>query len=169
VSEHVWRGARMETSRRRKLLTLGTMLLVVGASFGFMSAAIIEAIVPVFKVAHTYFRSYQGYLSVNYEGIYRYVTAISTCNTGFTSCAESNQTVFYLTTKNATIQLIFYCGNYYCDSPSQLPFSDGTCLHVKGTLIEPSMWPSDQFSPSMHFDGDLYVFENQTLPKTSCS
>jgi hypothetical protein len=165
----MWRGAKMETSRRRKLLTLGAILLVVGASLGFMSAAIIEAIVPVFKVAHTNSRSYQGYMSVNYQGIYHYVTAIPICTTGVASCTESNQTVFYLTTKNATIQLIFYCGNNYCDSPSQLPFSDGTCLQVKGTLLEPSEWPSDQFSPSIHFDGDLYVFGNQPLPATSCS
>jgi hypothetical protein len=159
----------METSRKLKLLILGTILLVVGASFGFMSAAIIEAIVPVFKVAHINSRSYQQYMLVSYQGIYHYVTATPICTTGFASCTGSNQTLFYLTTENATIQLIFYCGNYYCDSPSQLPFNDGTCLHVKGTLLEPSEWPSDQFSPSMHFEGDLYVFGNQPLPETSCS
>lgn len=159
----------METNRKLKLLTLGAILLVVGASFGFMSAAIIQVIVPVFKGGHTNSRSYQGYVGVNYQGIYHYVTTIPICTTGFAHCTESNETVFYLTTKNARIQLIFYCGKNYCDSPSQLPFSDGTCLHARGTLLEPSSWPSDQFSPSMRFDGDLYVFGNRSLPGTSCS
>ena len=167
----------MKSNKKKpRLLTLGTVILVMGASFGIISAAIFGGIVPGFEYGGVYTHSptatYQGYLSINYLGVYHYVHAVPICRTAFPPCHAPDEALFYLNAKNGTIRLIFYCGNivkYYCESPSQLPFSDGTCLHVKGTLLEPSKWPSDQFSPSMHFSGDLYVFQNQTLPETSCS
>lgn len=166
----------MKSGRKPRLLALGTILLVLGASLGVISVAFFEGFIPGFEYGGIYTHSptatYQGYFSVNYVGIYHYIQAMPVCRTAFPGCLASSKAVFYMNAKNGTIQLIFYCGSkvkYYCDSPSQLPFSDGTCLHVKGTLLQPSKWPSDQFSPSIYFSGDLYVFQNQTLAETSCS
>jgi hypothetical protein len=165
----------MKESNRPRTLRLITVFLVLGASLGLVSAAIFGGIVPGFEPGgihtHSPTVTYQGYFSVNYQGVYHFVQAVPVCRTGFPPCLASDESVFYLNSKNGTIRLIFYCGGIvkeYCNSPSQLPFIDGACLHVKGTLLEPSKWPSDQFSPSMHFNGDLYVFENQTLPAPSC-
>jgi hypothetical protein len=161
---------------KRSYLRWGAVLLVLGASLGLMSAAIIAGIVPGFEAGGVHSLSptatYQGYLGVDYQGVYRYVQAVPNCRTDFPPCLASDEALFYLNTKNGTIRLIFYCGGLvkdYCESPAQLTFNDGACLRVKGTLLEPSKWPSEQFSPLMHFKGDLYVFENQTLPQGSCS
>jgi hypothetical protein len=92
---------------------------------------------------------------------------------------------FYLETDNGLVQLIFYCGTLqttssfqgkgidagmmtqisknirvkqyssYCANPSEVPIQPGTLLHVRGTLITPTMWPNS----SLQFIGDLYVFE----------
>jgi len=166
----------MKSGRKPRLLALGTILLVLGASLGIVSIAFFGGFIPGFEYGDVYTHSptatYQGYFSVDYVGIYHSAQEIPVCHTVFPGCPVSSEVVFYLNAKNGTIQLIFYCGSkvkYYCDSPSQLPFGDGTCLHVKGTLLQPSKWPSDQFSPRIHFSGDLYVFQNQTLAKTSCS
>jgi hypothetical protein len=161
---------------KRPYLRLGAVLLVLGASLGLTSAAIIAGIVPGFEAGGVHRLSptatYRGYLGVDYQGVYGYVEAVPNCRTGFPPCFTSDEALFYLNTENETIRLIFYCGGLvknYCESPSQLPFSGGACIHVKGTFLEPSQWPSEKFSPSMHFRGDLYVFENQTLPKGACS
>jgi hypothetical protein len=166
----------MKSGRKPRLLALGTILLVLAASLGVISIAFFGGFIPGVEYGGMYTHSptatYQGSFSVNYVGIYHYVQAVPVCRTVFPGCIASSEAVFYMNARNGTIRLIFYCGSmvkYYCDSPSQLPFSDGTCLHVKGTLLQPSKWPSDQFSPSIHFSGDLYVFQNQTLAETSCS
>jgi len=91
---------------------------------------------------------------------------------------------FYLETDNGRIQLIFYCGilqttssfrgkgidaamteisknikvkrySPYCANPSEVPIQPGTLLHVRRTLITPTMWPNS----SLQFIGDLCVFE----------
>lgn len=166
----------MKTNRKRKLLNLGTLLLVVAMSLALISAAFFEGIIPGFEYGGVYTHSptatYSGHFSINYVGVYHYVQAVPVCRTAFPPCLSSGQALFYMNAKNGTIRLVFYCGSpvkYYCESPSQLPFNDGACLHVKGTLLEPSKWPTDQFTLSLHFSGDLYVFENETLPETSCS
>jgi hypothetical protein len=163
-------------SRNPRLLTLGTVLLVLAASIGVVSAALFGGIIPGFKYGgiytHSPTASYSGYFSINYVGVYHNVQATPVCRTVFPPCLTRSEVVFLLNAKNGTIRLIFYCGGpvkYYCENPSQLSVSDGECLHVKGTLIEPSEWPGNEFSPRMQFDGDLYVFENQTLPETLCS
>jgi hypothetical protein len=164
----------MGSARRRKLLTLGAVLLVLGASFGVVSAAFFAALIPGFESGGVYMHSatatYSGHFSINYVGVYHYVGAVPVCRTAFPPCLASDEALFYMNAKNGTIRLVFYCGivKYYCESPSQLPFKDGACIHVKGTLLQPSKWPSDQFSPPIHFVGDMYVFENETLPETSC-
>jgi hypothetical protein len=166
----------MGKNKKPRLLTLGTILLVLAALVGAFSAAFFAGLIPGFEFGAVYTHSptatYSGYFSINYVGVYHYVQAVPVCRNAFPPCLSSDEALFYLNAKNGMIRLIFYCGGpvkYYCDSPSQLPFSDGACLHVKGTFLEPSKWPSDQYSPLMHFEGDLYVFENETLPEASCS
>jgi hypothetical protein len=162
--------------RKPRPLTIGTVLLVLAASAGIVSAALLGGLVPGFRYGmrtQSPTATYSGYFSINYVGIYHYVHAVPVCRRAFPPCLANGEVLFFMNAKNGTIRLVFYCGStlapYYCESPSDLSFNDGTCLHVRGTLIEPSKWPSSQFSPSMSFDGDLYVFENQTLPETSCS
>jgi len=167
----------MESSRKPRLLTLGTILLVLSASVGLTSAAIFAGFTPGLKYGGIYTHSptatYQGYFSINFVGVYHYVHAVPTCRTASPPCATPDEALFYMNARNGTIRLIFYCGSavkyYFCESPSRLPFSDGACVHVSGTFIEPSKWPGDSFSPRMHFKGDLYVFQNETLPQISCS
>lgn len=169
------RGPKMKPTGKPRVLSLGAALLIFAACFGLMLTALFGGFIPGFEYGGVYTHSptatYQGYMSINFLGIYHYVRAVPNCRSGFPPCATPDEALFFMNAKNGTIRLVFYCGvvKYYCGSPSQLRFSDGTCLHVKGTLLEPSKWPSDQYKPSMHFSGDLYVFENQTLPETSCS
>jgi hypothetical protein len=164
------------SSRKPRPLSIGTILLVLVASAGIVSAALLGGLVPGFRYGvrtQSPTATYSGYFSINYVGVYHYVHAVPVCRTAFPPCLAHDEALFFLNAKNGTIRLVFYCGisvvPYYCESPSDLSFGDGACLHVRGTLIEPSKWPSDQFSPSIGFEGDLYVFENQTLPATSCS
>ncbi|MGA2460020.1 MAG: hypothetical protein ABSF82_01165 [Candidatus Bathyarchaeia archaeon] len=167
----------MRPNKRRTYLTIISILLVAAASTGLISAAMSGGIVPGVPgvgeaSTHSPTATYQGYLGATYHGLYQYVEATPLCRNAFPPCMAPDEAVFYLTSKNGTIRLVFYCGAFsldYCDSPSQLPFSNGTCLQVKGTLLQPSKWPTNQFNPTMHFNGDLYVFENETLPGTSCS
>ncbi len=166
----------MKPSGKPRVLSIGAALLIFAACFGLMLTALFGGFIPGFEYGGVYTHSptatYQGYLSINYLGIYHHVQAVPNCRSGFLPCATPDEALFFMNAKNGTIRLIFYCGSavkYYCDIHSQLPFGDGACLHVKGTLIEPSKWPSRQYAPSMHFSGDLYVFENETLPETSCS
>ena len=166
----------MKDNKENRPLNLGTVLLVVAMSLVAISAAFFGGIIPGFEYGGVYTHSptatYSGQFSINYVGVYHYVQAVPVCRTASPLCLSSDATLFYMNAKNGTIQLVFYCGSivkYFCESSSQLPFNDGACLHVKGTLLEPSKWPSDQFTPSMHFNGDLYVFENETLPETACS
>jgi hypothetical protein len=72
----------------------------------------------------------------------------------------SDEVVFYLETNTTVIRLIFYCGVApdFCVRADQLPFSDGSLIYVKGTLIEPSKWPTSQFEPTLTFSADLYIF-----------
>jgi hypothetical protein len=166
------------SNRKRRPLSVGTVLLVLVASAGIVSAAVFGGFVPgfryeVYRSVQTPTATYSGYFDINYVGIYHYVHAVPVCRSGFPPCMASGEVLFYMNAKNGTIRLVFYCGSnlapYYCESPSDLPFNDGACIHVRGTLLEPSKWPSDQFYPTMHFDGELYVFENQTQPEASCS
>jgi len=85
------------------------------------------------------------------------VDAQPLCAQTFPPCFGS-EVVFYLTTENATIQLVFYCGAGYCYSAQQLPFHDGDRIYVKGTLLLPSDWPTNKYQPALRFFGDLYVF-----------
>ena len=165
----------MKRNRKRHLLTLGTVLLIVVISLAVISAAFFGGIIPGFEFGGVYTHSptatYSGYFSISYVGVYHYVRATPVCRTEFPPCIASDEALFYMNAKNGTIRLIF-CGGvakYFCESPSQLQFTDGTCLRVKGTLLKPSKWPGQLFSPTMNFEGDLYVFENETLPKIACS
>jgi hypothetical protein len=160
--------------RKPRVLTIGTVLLVLAASTGVLSAALYGGFVPGFKYGvstQSPTTTYLGYFSASYVGIYHYIRAARVCRASFPPCLAHDEVVFFLNAKNGTVRLLFYCGaaKEYCVSSDQLSFSEGACLHVKGTLIQPSKWPSNEFYPNMHFDGDVYVFESQTLTEDLCS
>ena len=161
---------RMTEKKKQNTLSVFAVLLIIVGISGLLSAAAIAGLLPGSQSSmHSPTATYQGYFAVSYEGVYHYVVAVPFCTV---LICPASETVFYMNTRNGTIRLVFYCGAYsidYCYSATQLPFGDGTCLYVKGTLLEPSKWPSDRFTPPMHFEGDLYVFENETLPQAACA
>jgi hypothetical protein len=75
---------------------------------------------------------------------------------------DNDEVVFYLETSTTVIWLIFYCGIVsipdFCARADQLPFRDGAAIYVKGILVTPSKWPTNQFDPALSFNADLYVF-----------
>ena len=103
--------------------------------------------------------TFNGYLSVSLAGVYHYVDTQPLCGEVFPPCIVTNQPVFYLTTKNGTdIQLVFYCGDHYCDLAQQIHLSEGGKISVDGTLMVPSRWPTSEYQPTLYFIADLYVF-----------
>ena len=166
------------------MLSPVTVLLVLAAAAGLMASAIIGGIVPGFVdgiYSHSPTITYQESLAVNYVGVYHVIQAQPVCDSAFPPCFESNETLFFLSTGMGTVRLVFYCGTTreglttitgwvdLCNNSSQLQLNEGTCLHVKGTLLQPSSWPSKQYLPLMQFDGDLFVFSYNQLPQASCS
>jgi hypothetical protein len=111
---------------------------------------------------HTPTATHTGYFSVSYTGVYHYVETEPLCSKNFPPCWVPNEVVFYLTTENETVRLIFYCSVGFCYSAQELPFHDGDRIFVKGTLIQPSDWPSNKYQPTLEFVGDLYVFKYAT-------
>jgi len=170
--------------QKSRTLNPVAVLLVLAAAAGLMASAIIGGIVPGF-IDGVYSRSptitYQGSLAVNYTGIYQVAQVEPICNSAFPPCFAANETVFFLSNGNRTVRLVFYCGTTrnglttvtgwvdLCSSASQLQLEEGTCLHVKGTLLQPSSWPSKQYLPVMQFYGDLFVFVYTQLPQSSCT
>jgi hypothetical protein len=160
--------------RKGKNLSWISILLVLTASIGLVSSAM-WGILPGFQGGiywHSPTSTFQGYLSVNYTGIYGQVSARRLCRLSFPPCLAPDEDVFYLNTGNGTVRLVFYCRSItnlmttvygYCSNASQLPFGGGACLYVKGTLIVPSEWPTSQFTPALSFTGDLYVFQYEPL------
>jgi hypothetical protein len=126
--------------------------------------SLVTTIAPVPKISfHSPTATYSAYLSVSYTGVYHHVDAQPLCSEVFPPCLVPSEPVFYLTAENATnIQLVFYCGPDYCWSAQQLPFSDGTRIHVEGTLLTPSRWPASEYRPTLQFIADLYVFNYTT-------
>ncbi len=109
---------------------------------------------------HSPTKTYQGSLSESFYGVYRYVSAVPLCSQTFPPCIHPDEVVFYLETDTGLlVRLIFLCGFENCYRTSQLPFSNGTRVYVKGTLIEPSEWPPLDYEPRLYFAGDLYVLE----------
>jgi hypothetical protein len=120
-----------------------------------------------------YTREYQGIVNYSVSGIFRHV--MSENQTG------ASEVVFTL--QNNTVgllRLIFYCkngtivttwdtgggvfGGYeFCET---VPFDDGTFILIHGTLITPSQWEPELSTPTLWFNGDLYVMEveGQNLP-----
>jgi hypothetical protein len=153
--------------KQRALRFVTSVVLVLATSLGLVSAAMLGGV-----YRHSPTATYQGYFSISYRGVYHYLDAEPICRTNLPPCLVSSEAVFYMNTENGTIRLVFYCGKIvqdYCTNASQLPFGNGTCLHVKGTLLKPSRWPSNQFSPFIHFEGDLYVFTYEIIPSASCA
>mgnify|MGYP001119853495 CR=1 FL=1 len=160
----------MRSEEKPRISTV-SILLVLAASIGLVSAAMTNRQLPGFENFYggIYARSqsptvtYQGYLSMSFDGAYHYVAAEPLCRKTFPPCLAPDEVVFYLETERGTVRLIFYCGLDYCSRATQLPFSDGAHIYVKGTFLEPSKWPAGQYEPNLQFIGDLYVFQNSTV------
>lgn len=159
MSRQAHRTTRVKVRRKSSILSVASVSITIVAILSLFSA--MSANGP------TTFRSptatHSGYFSVSYTGVYHYVDAQPLCAQNFPPClAPTSEAVFYLTTENATIRLVFYCGLDYCSNAQQLPFKDGAEIHVKGTLIRPSDWPTNQYQPTLRFFADLYVFNYTT-------
>ncbi len=150
----------MKRSNRRKCssLSLPTIILAMIVAVALAAAVLNDTSYPTVPF-HSPTATHTGYFSVSYTGVYHYVIAQPLCSKNFPPCWLPKESVFYLTTPNATIRLLFYCGSDYCSSAQQLPFDDGTEIYVKGTLIQPTEWPTSKYQPTLQFDGDLYVFK----------
>jgi hypothetical protein len=169
----------MEPKKRRPWLSIISILLVVAASTGLVSAAMSTGQFPGFErffggvYWSTPTKTYEGYMNTSYSGTYHYVDAQPTCRNSSPPCLlEADEVVFYITTNNGNVRLIFYCGTrvtYYCSGPNDLPFREGDCIFVKGTLLVPSDWPTERFNPTLQFVGDLYVFKYSNLLTSACS
>jgi hypothetical protein len=133
-------------------------VLVISAILGLVSGVIIGTSVPTVPF-HSPTATHTGYFSISYTGVYHYVVARPLCDYNTPPCGLPGEVVWFLTTVNATIRLIFYCGNDFCSGPEQLPFREGEIVYVKGTLLTPSEWPTNQYRPALEFLGDLYVFK----------
>ena len=165
------------TKQKNSSIGICSILLVLAASTGLVSAAMINGQLPGFERfrAGTYRQNmlsptitYQGYFSVSYNGTYHSVIAKPLCRNALPPCLDSDELVFYLDTDSRlVVRLIFYCGAGYCSRADELPFRDGARIYVKGTLIEPSQWPTSRFEPTLQFKSELYVFQYTTLPESS--
>ena len=174
----------MKSGKRSKVLSPVTVFLVLAAATGLMASAIMEGMVPGSVIGGIYSHSptitYQGSVAASYTGSYHVIQAQPICDSAFPPCFEANETVFTLGTRNGTIRLIFYCGTTLkglttltgwidlCSNASQLQLSDGVCVYAKGTLLQPSSWPSKQYLPLVRFDADLFVFSYNQVPEASC-
>ena len=147
-----------------------SILLILVASIGLFSAITIHSGIFYHTTSPT--MTYSGYLGISYNGTYHYVVAKPLCNKSFPPCFQKDEVVFYLDKGGEAIRLIFYCGTAvqdYCRSADEVHLVDGTCVHVKGTLLIPSSWPTNQFEPTLQFNGDLYVFQYELAPEGFCS
>ncbi len=148
----------MTATIRQKLSarSLVSLILAITAALGLVSAVLNGTPTVPF---HSPTATHTGYFSVSYTGVYHYAIAQPLCSQNFPPCWAPGEVVWYLTTENATIRLIFYCGLDYCSSAQQLPFHDEAKIYVKGTLLQPSEWPTSEYQPTLQFIGDLYVFK----------
>ena len=140
---------------------IASTLLLLACASGFSSAT-----APPQEVSwswHSPTKTYQGFLSIVYYGIYQVVTTTPVCRANFPPCLDSDQVVFYLISDNGLrVRLIFYCGPDICRQSKDVPLDAGARVYAKGTLIEPSQWQSQLFEPLLYFVGDLYVFQYHT-------
>ena len=111
--------------------------------------------------------TYTGQMGVSFQGVYHYLTAVPKCRHNWFPCVTPDEVVFYLETDTTIIRLILYCGvvSDFCTRADQLPFSEGAVIYVKGTLIEPSKWPANEFEPYISFNADLYVFQHNEIQR----
>ena len=140
--------------KKAQLLSVAFISIMIVTVVSLLSVSIPNTPVPFQSPTATH----TGYVGVGYTGVYHYVTAQPVCAQTFPPCLVGNEVVWYLSTPNATIRLIFYCAVGYCWNAQQLPFKDGDEIHVRGTLLCPSDWPTDKYQPTLRFFGDLYVF-----------
>lgn len=149
----------MTSSMRRvpSARSLVSLMLAITAALGLLSA-VLYSVNPPTVPFHSPTATHTGYFSVSYTGVYHYVTVQPLCSQSWPQCWVPSETVFYLTSENATVRLVFYCGQDFCSSAQQLPFHEGDRVYMKGTLLQPSEWPTSNYHPALQFIGDLYVF-----------
>ena len=138
--------------------TLVSLILLITAVLGVVSAVLNAGNTSTISF-HSPTATHTGYFSVSYTGVYHYVEAQPLCSKNFPPCWVPSEVVWYLTTENETVRLIFYCGVGYCYGAQELPFHDGDRIHVEGTLIQPSDWATSEYQPALQFIADLYVFK----------
>jgi hypothetical protein len=144
------------STKKASLLTFTSIIIAFVAIVSLFSA-IYTANFRVPSESPT--ATYSGYLSSSYIGTYHYLDEQPTCAQSFPPCLVPSEVIFYLTTQNGTlIHLYFYCGADYCRDAQQLPLTDGAKIHVEGTLLVPSSWPTSEYNPPLRFTADLFVF-----------
>jgi hypothetical protein len=141
--------------------SLVSLILMITAILGVVSVGLNTGNTSTISF-HSPTATHTGYFSASYTGVYHYVEAQPLCSKNFPPCWVPSEVVFYLTTENETVRLIFYCSAGFCYSAQQLPFHEGDRIYVKGTLLQPSDWPTNKYQPTLEFVGDLYVFKYAT-------
>ena len=144
----------------KKSRWITSAILVLMASLGLASAVLYNyapGLIGQTSISPT--ATYTGQMGVSLQGRYHYLTAVPKCRHNLFGCVTSDEVVFYLETNTTIIRLILYCGPVpdFCVRADQLPFSDGAVIYVKGSLIEPSKWPTNQFEQTLSFNADLYI------------
>jgi hypothetical protein len=105
----------------------------------------------------------EGFPNFQAHGTLHIVQVRELCNMQF--CSENPVTVCHLESEQKSLQLVFGCAyppctlNNYVQIASGLQLDNGTEIRVTGTLLIPSQWDSSKSAPSLHFDGDLFVFK----------
>jgi hypothetical protein len=146
--------------KKASLVSIVIMIVVVVSLF--------SAWIPSYRISfQSPTATHTGYVGMSYTGVYHYVNAQPLCAQSFPPCLVGGEAVFYLSTPNATIRLVFYCGAGYCWNAQQLPFKDGDEIHVEGTLLRPSDWPTSKYQPTLQFFGDMYVFNYTSAQSNS--
>jgi len=150
----------------KKSRWITSAILVLMASLALASAVLYNyapGLISQTSISPT--TTYTGQMGVSLQGRYHYLTAVPKCRHNLFGCVASDEVVFYLETNTTIIRLIFYCGIVpdFCTRADQLPFTDGDSIHVKGTLIQPSKWPTTQFEQTISFNADLYVFHYDAI------
>ena len=145
--------------RKPSARILVSLILLTTTALGLVSAALYAGSIFTTVSFHSPTATYTGSLSIGYTGVYPYLTAEPLCSHSLPPCGTPSELVWYLTTGNDTIRLIFFCGPDTCSRAQQLPFHDGDRIYVKGTLLQPSNGPTIEYQPTLQFTADLYVFK----------
>ena len=125
--------------------------------------AILSFCLPARPQAATPTMTYSGVLNVRVHGELHIVQVREVCTTPV--CLDQESTVYYLTSENGPIQLMFGCAYPPCTLfgyvriAQGVQLANGAEITAGGTLLVPSQWNSSNYLPKLQFIGDLYVLE----------